>query len=94
VIAVYLVAVIVAGLQNLGVPSWAEYMVDGAALVVGVALANWFVKLREERARRYQLRAFEESAREVTERADPVATGVTSGSDAQRNDGDRRVEQQ
>jgi ribose transport system permease protein len=65
VIAVYLVAVIVAGLQNQGVPSWAEYMVDGAALVVGVALANWLVKLREERARRDQLRAFEASAAEV-----------------------------
>ena len=67
VIAVYLVAVIVAGLQNQGVPSWAEYIVDGAALIVGVALANWLVKLREERARRDQLRAFEASAAEVTE---------------------------
>jgi ribose transport system permease protein len=67
VIAVYLVAVIVAGLQNLGVPSWAEYMVDGAALIVGVALANWLVKLREARARRDQLRAFEASAVEVGE---------------------------
>jgi ribose transport system permease protein len=76
VIAVYLVAVLVAGLQNLGVPSWAEYMVDGAALVVGVALANWFVKLREERARRYQLRAFEESAREVTEPSEPIPAGA------------------
>jgi ribose transport system permease protein len=91
VIAVYLVAVIVAGLQNLGVPSWAEYMVDGAALVVGVALANWFVKLREERARRYQLRAFEESAREVTHPAEPVATGMASGFDAQRKADDRQV---
>jgi ribose transport system permease protein len=65
VIAVYLVAVIVAGLQNQGVPSWAEYMVDGAALIVGVGLANWLVKLREERARRDQLRAFAASAEEV-----------------------------
>jgi len=64
-IAVYLVAVIVAGLQNLGVPSWAEFMVDGAALAVGVALANWLVRLREERVRRDQLRAIEESAQEV-----------------------------
>jgi ribose transport system permease protein len=64
VVAVYLVAVMVAGLQNVGVPSWGEYMVDGAALIVGVALANWLVKLRQERARRDQLRVFEESARE------------------------------
>jgi ribose transport system permease protein len=69
VVAVYLVAVLVAGLQNLGVPSWGEYMVDGAALIVGVALATWLVKLREERARRDQLRVFEESAREEIERA-------------------------
>jgi ribose transport system permease protein len=68
VVAVYLVAVLVAGLQNLGVPSWGEYMVDGAALIVGVALATWLVKLREQRARRDQLRVFEESAREEIER--------------------------
>ena len=69
VVAVYLVAVLVAGLQNMGVPSWGEYMVDGAALIVGVALATWLVKLREERARRDQLRVFEESAREEIDRA-------------------------
>jgi ribose transport system permease protein len=69
VIAVYLVAVIVAGLQGEGVPSWAEYMIDGVALIVGVGLANWLVKLREERARRDQLRAFAASADEVDRRA-------------------------
>jgi ribose transport system permease protein len=77
-IAVYLVAVIVAGLQNLGVPSWAEFMVDGAALAVGVALANWLVRLREERARRDQLRAFEESAQEVAAR-DDASSSLLSG---------------
>jgi ribose transport system permease protein len=84
VIAVYLVAVIVAGLQNLGVPSWAEYMVDGAALVVGVALANWFVKLREERARRQQLRAFEESTREVTEPTERIPLGAAGNPSTER----------
>jgi ribose transport system permease protein len=79
-IAVYLVAVIVAGLQNLGVPSWAEYMVDGAALAVGVALANWLVKLREERARRGQLRAFEESASDLAgARAQPAQSQLDFG---------------
>jgi ribose transport system permease protein len=68
VVAVYLVAMLVAGLQNVGVPSWGEYMVDGAALIVGVALAGWLVKLREQRARRDQLRVFEESAREEIDR--------------------------
>ena len=69
VVAVYLVAVLVAGLQNVGVPSWGEYMVDGAALIAGVALATWLVKQREQRARRDQLAVFEQSAREEI---DPV----------------------
>jgi ribose transport system permease protein len=59
-VAVYVLAVIVAGLQQTGVPSWAEYMIDGAALATGVALANRLVRIREERARRDQLRALEE----------------------------------
>jgi ribose transport system permease protein len=81
VVAVYLVAVLVAGLQNVGVPSWGEYMVDGAALIVGVALASWLVRLREERARRDQLRVFEESAREVSAglAAEPAPSGAASG---------------
>jgi ribose transport system permease protein len=60
-VAVYLIAVIVAGLQQLGVPFWVEHVVYGLALGGGVALSTYLTRLREERARRDQLRAFEES---------------------------------
>jgi ribose transport system permease protein len=65
VVAVYVIAVIVTGLQQIGVPFWAEYVVYGVALAGGVALSTHLTRLREERARRDQLRAFEES-REMT----------------------------
>lgn len=78
-VAVYVVAVIVAGLQQVGVASWAEYMIDGGALATGVALANRLVRIREERARRDQLRALEESrtalAPESSGREEPEAFG-------------------
>jgi ribose transport system permease protein len=60
-VAVYLIAVIVAGLQQLGVPFWVEHVVYGLALGGGVALSTYLTRLREDRARRDQLRAFEES---------------------------------
>jgi ribose transport system permease protein len=61
VVAVYLMAVIVAGLQQIGVPFWAEYIVYGLALASGVALAQHLTRLRDARARRDQLNAIEES---------------------------------
>jgi ribose transport system permease protein len=60
-VAVYTVAVIVAGLQQLGVPFWAENIVYGAALAGGVGLSRRLTRLREEAARRDQLRALKES---------------------------------
>jgi len=42
VVAVYVIAVIVAGLQQLGEPYWAEYVVYGVALASGVArITGW-----------------------------------------------------
>ena len=64
-VAVYVIAVIVAGLQQIGVPFWAEYIVYGVALAGGVALSGKLTALREQRARRDQLRAFEESRKEA-----------------------------
>ena len=61
VVAVYTIAVIVAGLQQIGVPYWAEYVVYGIALVSGVALSLHLTRLRDRRARRDQLEAFAES---------------------------------
>ena len=60
-VAVYTVAVIVAGLQQLGVPFWAENIVYGVALAGGVGLSRRLTRMREEAARRDQLRALKES---------------------------------
>ena len=60
-VAVYTVAVIVAGLQQIGVPFWAENIVYGLALVGGVGMARQLTRLREQAARRSQLRALKES---------------------------------
>lgn len=60
-VAVYTVAVIVAGLQQLGVPFWAENIVYGVALAGGVGLSRRLTRIREEAARRDQLRALKES---------------------------------
>lgn len=60
-VAVYTVAVIVAGLQQIGVPFWAENIVYGVALAGGVGLSRRLTRLREEAARRDQLKALKES---------------------------------
>ena len=60
-VAVYTVAVIVAGLQQIGVPFWAENIVYGVALAGGVGLSRRLTRMREERARRDQLRALKDS---------------------------------
>lgn len=60
-VAVYTVAVIVAGLQQLGVPFWAENIVYGVALAGGVGLSRRLTRMREERARRDQLVALKQS---------------------------------
>jgi ribose transport system permease protein len=60
-VAVYLIAVVVAGMQQLGAPSWSQYVFNGIALGLGVAVSIQLVKMREARAKRNQLRSFEES---------------------------------
>lgn len=60
-VAVYTVAVIVAGLQQVGVPFWAENIVYGVALAGGVGLSRRLTRMRDDRARRDQLRALAES---------------------------------
>lgn len=60
-VAVYTVAVIVTGLQQVGIPFWVENIVYGVALVGGVGLSRYLTRIREEEARRTQLRALKES---------------------------------
>ena len=52
--------VIVTGLQQIGVPFWVENVVYGTALATGVGLSGRLTRLREEAARRSQLRALKE----------------------------------
>ena len=59
-VAVYVVAVIVTGLQQIGVPFWAESIVYGTALATGVGLSGRLTRMREEESRRNQLRAIKE----------------------------------
>ena len=59
-VAVYAVAVVVTGLQQIGVPFWAESIVYGLALAAGVGLSGRLTRMREEAARRNQLRALKD----------------------------------
>jgi hypothetical protein len=82
------VAVIVAGLQQLGVPFWAENIVYGVALAGGVGLSRRLTRMREEAARRDQLRALKESREEAARAGDayPAITLVaTTPQSAQRS---------
>ena len=60
VVAVYAVAVIVTGLQQIGVPFWVENVVCGTALATGVGVSGRLTRMREEAARRSQLQALKE----------------------------------
>jgi hypothetical protein len=57
-------AVVVAGLQQLGAPFWAENIVHRTALAGGVGLSRRRTRMREEEARRNQLRAQGSNRRE------------------------------
>lgn len=81
VVAVYTLAVAITGLQQIGVPSWFEYVFNGCALIVAVGLSNQVSQLRQRRARRRRLRGFGEAAAgEPSDAAEPgpetVATPV------------------
>ena len=60
VIAVYVLAVPISGLQQLGVPSWFEPVFNGGELILAVALSNQIGVLREARARRERLRTIDQ----------------------------------
>lgn len=64
VIGVYVLAVPISGLQQMGVANWFEHVFNGIALIVAVALSGQIAVLRARRARRARLRAvrLEESA--------------------------------
>ena len=57
-VAVYLLSISISGLEQVGVPSWFEYVFNGLALIVAVGASNQVGELRRRRAERQRLRAF------------------------------------
>jgi ribose transport system permease protein len=67
-VAVYVVAVAVTGLEQLGAALWVEPVFQGAVLFIAVGLSAWTTRYRANRARQARLREIEER------RAAPPAT--------------------
>jgi ribose transport system permease protein len=66
VIAVYVLAVPISGLQQLGVPSWFEYVFNGAALVIAVATSKQLELFKDRRARQARLNRFRDGREKST----------------------------
>jgi ribose transport system permease protein len=62
VIAVYLVAVMVTGLQQLGAKLWVTPVFQGAVLLAAVSLSLWTSKIRASRARAARIAALDRQA--------------------------------
>ncbi|MFJ9627367.1 ABC transporter permease [Streptomyces sp. NPDC101175] len=58
-VAVYVVGVAVAGLQQVGVALWVEPVFNGAMLFVAVGLSSWTARQRKRRAERARIRELE-----------------------------------
>lgn len=56
-VAVLFLAVVVSGLQQMGVAAWIQPTFNGTALIVAVALSGWASRARVAHARRRQLEA-------------------------------------
>ena len=59
-VAVYVVAVAVTGLEQLGAALWVEPVFQGAVLFIAVGLSAWTARYRASRARQARLRELEE----------------------------------
>jgi ribose transport system permease protein len=62
IIAVYTLAIAVAGLQQMGAPVWFEPVFNGAALVVAVATSRWALQQRRKRAKAKEIAHLDEAA--------------------------------
>jgi ribose transport system permease protein len=65
IIAVYTLAIAVAGLQQLGAPVWFEPVFNGAALVLAVASSQWALRQRQRRARNKEIEALDLAGNEA-----------------------------
>ncbi|MEI2705169.1 MAG: ABC transporter permease [Ilumatobacteraceae bacterium] len=59
ILAVYTLAIAVAGLQQMGAPVWFEPVFNGAALVLAVAASQWALRQRQRRARQREIAALD-----------------------------------
>lgn len=55
VLAVYTIEVAVSGLQQVGVGTWIERVVEGGALLGAIALSGWALRMRARKAREREL---------------------------------------
>ncbi|WP_460062575.1 ABC transporter permease [Streptomyces sp. YKOK-I1] len=58
-VAVYVVGVAVAGLQQIGVALWVEPVFNGAVLFIAVGLSSWTARKRKRRAERARIKELE-----------------------------------
>jgi ribose transport system permease protein len=61
-VAVYVVAVLINGLQQLGASLWVTPVLQGATLILAIGLSAWTVRLRQRLARAARLRALDADA--------------------------------
>ncbi|HQZ34641.1 MAG TPA: ABC transporter permease [Ilumatobacteraceae bacterium] len=61
IIAVYTLAIAVAGLQQMGAPVWFEPVFNGAALVLAVSSSQWALRQRQRRARNKEIEALDDA---------------------------------
>ncbi len=59
VVAVYVVGVAVAGLQQVGVALWVEPVFNGAVLLIAVGLSSWTAQRRKRRAEKARIKELE-----------------------------------
>jgi ribose transport system permease protein len=73
IIAVLLLAFTISGLEQVGVDPWAQYVVQGGALIAAVALSSWAIRLRIARLRDAQLQSLTQRAEGETKTPTAVA---------------------
>lgn len=61
IIAVYTLAIAVAGLQQMGAPVWFEPVFNGAALIIAVAASQWALRQRRRRAKQKEIAALDQA---------------------------------
>ena len=66
IIAVYTLAIAVAGLQQMGAPVWFEPVFNGCALVLAVSSSQWALRQRQRRARNKEIEALNQAGTAAT----------------------------